>query len=445
MNAFLTPGLQKIYVPCGTKFGKSISGSTCMAKAALKKRGGVWRWIAPQYSQAMIGADYFRKILPPSPHSEFKEAKMRHLLPYLDSRIEYWHAKNPIALEGEGTSGSIYDEAAKIIFDAVTSNRTTHTRTRGPEMFISTPFGKNWFYRESQEAKAKMLWALKKGKVPTHAYISARTIDNPFIDPQVVIDAKETMPDRLFRQYYLAEFVDDGQVFIGFKDCIQGPSLDLYGAAQFWMAPECEKDEVLISIDWAKKEDFTVFGAFKCDAPGIPRMVGLQRFQGIGYVQQLKELYNFGKKFKNVRIIYHDKTGVGEALDDMLGQLPFAFEGITFTAKSKAHMVNELMVAFQKKELGLPNWPEMLKELESYEVTTNELGNFRYTAPSGQHDDIVSMLMMAQHGLQDYGASFELDFLEDLPKKQKQNVQSWYNDIIEEDDDNPATHLFNLR
>jgi hypothetical protein len=432
MSAFQIPTIRKIYVACGTKYGKSLSAATCLSHAAMNRPGTKWRWMAPIYEQAKVGMSYFRKMLPPSPHSEFKDVAMRVELPYLDTEIQFWHCKNPISLEGAGINGNIFDEAAKCPYDAVAAAQTTVTFTGGPQGYFSTPFGKNWFYRECMEAREHMLWAKKKGVLPERIFLTARTIDNPFVDPIIIAEAKRSLPDRLFRQYYMAEFMDDGSVFIGFRECIQGPEILADGAVQHWITPNAKELGVFLGIDWAKKEDYTVITALSM-VDGKPQMVGFMRFHGIGYVEALKELYKFIKKFKNVINIKHDRTGVGEAIDDMMAQLSVPFDGVIFTSASKAAMVNQLMMAFETRAIVLCNWADLIMELETYTVITNELGNARYSAPSGMHDDIVSSLMLANMAAQEYSQDFRLNFLEDLPDK-KMTVENWYKDLADEDD-----------
>ena len=427
MTAFQIPGLRKIYVACGTKYGKSLSASVNQSQAALARPGTTWRWIAPIYEQARVGMGYFKKLLPPKPHTDFKAGAMRIHLPQIETEIQFWHCKHPESLEGAGIHGNIFDEAAKCPYDAVAAAQTTVTFTKGPQGYFSTPLGKNWFFRECMEAEEHMKWALSKGKDPERIFIRARTIDNPFIDPKIVMEAQRDLPDRLFRQYYLAEFVDDGMVFVGFRDCVKGPTIETYGAVQYWFKEGAENFDVFIGIDWAKKEDYTVFTALHLEN-GRPKMAGFMRFQGIGYVEALKELYKFLQKFKNTVVIKHDRTGVGEAIDDMMAQLTVPFEGVVFTNASKAAMVNQLIMACETKEIELCNWPELIKEMESFSVVTNELGTARYNAPSGMHDDIVASLMLANTAAQEYASEFKLHFLEDLPNT-KMSVDKWYNDL----------------
>lgn len=431
MNAFQIPGLKKIYVACGTKYGKSLSASVCQSQAGLSMPGTKWRWIAPIYEQAKVGMDYFRKLLPGEPHSLFKDNAMRIELPYAGTEFQFWHCKNPYSLEGAGIHGNIFDEAAKCPYAAVAAAQTTVTFTQGPQGYFSTPLGKNWFYKECMEAKEHMRWSLANGRQPERIFLTAPTTENPGISKAIIENARRSLPDRLFRQYYLAEFVDDGSVFLGFRECIRGDKLDVFGATQHWVAPDASSLDVFFGIDWAKKEDYTVITALTV-AQGKPQLVGFLRFQGIGYVEALKQLYQFVKKFRKVINIKHDRTGVGEAIDDMMGQLTVPFEGVIFTNASKSAMVNQLMMAFETKEIILPDWPEMISELESYSVITNELGHARYSAPSGLHDDIVSSLMLGYCAAVEYSSEFKLHFLEELPTT-KLTVEQWYKDLADED------------
>ena len=246
MQAFRMGGLKEIYIACGTKFGKSIAASVSMAMAAAERPGTKWRWIAPIYEQAKIGMDYFRPILPPKPHTEIQKSTMRIELPMIGTEIKFWHTKDPVSLEGAGIHGNIHDEAAKQPYEAVVSARTTTTFTRGPSMYISTPFGKNWFYNGCMEAKEQMEWELRNERAPTKIFLTARTEDNPFVGKDIIEQARKDLPKRMFDQYYNAEFLDDGSVFTGVRDCLYGEELDLHGSFQSAAVKEAKQLEVVV-------------------------------------------------------------------------------------------------------------------------------------------------------------------------------------------------------
>lgn len=444
MECFLTPHLQEMWVPCGTKFGKSLGGSTAVGAGMWVKKGKIWRWIAPIYTQSKIGKRYLEKLLPPETFTPKNAEPPTVTINSTGSYVEYWHAKNPESLEGEGvTGGNVFDEYAKMPEAIYESASTTITQTRAPGLFLSTPKGKNHFYARCMDAKERMEWAIKKGEPPTHVFITAKTEDNPYVPKESIEDARRRLPDRLFRQYYLAEFIDDAAVFVGFRACVEDHEpleVDHYGK-QFWLDDNPQERKVVIGADWGKMNDYTVFTAIDYEHK-YRRVCGFQRFNGVSYVQAVRELYHFAKNFKQCGLLNHDITGVGQAIDDMVAQVNLPTQGITFTNKSKSEMVNQLILAFQKKEISLPYWQEMIRELDAYEVVTTALGNYRYAAPegSGIHDDIVSSLMLAWSAALEYSGDFSIRFLEDLPEeKGKLTLNKWYSDLIVDENDSPFT------
>ena len=71
-------------------------------------------------------------------------------------------------------------------------------------LFISTPKGKNFFY-----------YQFLKGNTGSNKYKSFEFVssDNPHSNPDIIQMAKESLPEVLFRQEYLAHFVDNSAVF----------------------------------------------------------------------------------------------------------------------------------------------------------------------------------------------------------------------------------------
>jgi hypothetical protein len=433
MRAFLQPGLREVFVACGTKYGKSLSASTALTNGVIKKRGGTFRWLAPIYRQTNIGMGYFKNIAPPPPHTEIIQSKMLMRFPELKSEIEFWHTQRPVDLEGAAVQGQVGDEAAKMPFDAYVAANTTTTFTKALSMWISTPYGKGWFYKKYMEAKDHMEWSLARGKTPIKIAIHAPTSANPLIDPAIIEQARQNLPDRMFRQYYLAEFLDDGAVFVNFRNCVQGRELYFEGDMMQWFHHEASTQEVVIGVDWAKHTDYSVFVAIAPNS-NPRRVVGFMRFHGLSYTLAIKELYHFTKKFGSIGLIVHDKTGVGEAIDDMLAPIPLPFKGLTFTNPLKSNLVNTLGMAFEKQEIEIPNWPELLKELDTFEVVINKLGTTVYNASQGNHDDIIIALALANKAATEYAGEFDIKYLEEL-ENIASPIDKYYSDMIDDDED----------
>lgn len=432
MQAFMTPGIEEIWVACGTKWGKTVSASTALATAAIQKPRATLRWCAPIYVQCKIGFNYVRTILPPPPHVKLNNSGLTISIPEMDSMIQFYHTQNPVSLEGYGIAGYVFDEAAKMKEDAYGSAKTTVTMTLGPMVFISTPYGKNWFYRRCMDAKEEMMRARHEGRMPKKIFITAPTGDNPHVPRESIEAAKRSMSARLFRQFYLASFEDEGSVFTEYRQCVYTPELDIYGDDQFWMADNAKALDVVIGADWAKTNDYCVFTAIDVESRQV---VGVQRFHKQPYTEAIRRLIKFTRKFKSVLACYHDKTGVGMAIDDQLAYTNLNYVGITFTNASKAEMVNRLMTAFEQRSILIPQWPTLLYELEAFEVQSSQIGLLRYAAAGGAHDDTVCSLLLAHAALLDYSErQTDLDYLEDLKPQALSELEQLYQGHDDDDD-----------
>ncbi len=415
------PDIKEMYIACGTKFGKTLSASIAMSSYLWKNRNQNSIWVAPLYSQSKIGFNYCKRLLPSSlVKSQNSELKLM----FDNSEVRFFHGGNPDSLEGHANHTIIFDEASKIKEEAYSSAKTTRTRTDGKMAFFSTPNGKNWFFKKCMEAKEEMNRAIFENRVPTKIFLHARTEDNPFIKKQVIEQARKDLPDRLFRQYYLAEFVDDGNVFQNYLNCFYTEPIQMYGDNQLWTHSDAKTANVVIGADWAKIADYTVFIAFDIKTN---RVIGFNRFHKVTYTEAIRKLKSFCELFGEIEIVYHDKTGVGQAIDDSLAYLEFPCQGITFTAKWKNDIVSRLMSAFETEFIKIPNWNVLISELETYEVTTNKIGNMSYNAASGCHDDTVSALLLAYKGL--------LEFCENDKLGENNSIDFYRNIYPEEDDD----------
>ena len=71
-------------------------------------------------------------------------------------------------------------------------------------------------------------------------------------------------------------------------------------------------------------------------------------------------------------------------------QVPFAAEVVA--GKRVAMLI-------EQREITFPEIPELLNELNLFEVEQTKAGNMRYNAPEGYHDDIVISMALAVDGL----------------------------------------------
>lgn len=440
ISAFVDPQYEEVWISCGTKWGKTTGAASAFAAVVPLVPGSLWRWVAPIFTQAKIGFNYCRKMMPPEPYCSINRSQLPMItVNSIDARIEFWHGQNAESLEGEAVFGYVFDEAAKMSESVYDSAHTTTTVTRGPKVAISTPKGKNWFYRKCMEADEEYKSAIKYGRQPKKIFITAPSTDNPAVTPDAIAQAKHSLPDRLFRQYYLAEFVDDGETFSNYKQCIYGDEIKTSGARQIWFNEEKKKDgliraKVVVGADWAKKRDFTVITAWDYSEH---KMIGFLRFQDVNYFEAIKQLIWFCRHFEKVDMVYHDKTGLGEVIDDMLDKTSLPYEGVVFSNASKSQMVNSFILAYEQGIPRVPRWSDMIKEHDSYEVTTSDSGLMKFSAPEGMHDDIVSSMILGWKGVLEYSDhEMSVKTVENLGSKSELlTVADWYKELEQQHDE----------
>jgi hypothetical protein len=440
---FVVPkGPQELWLACGTKFGKTFSVSAAMSRAFPTGRAEVSRWVAPIYRQTKIGYKYLEKMLPGKPFVTYNKADMEVAIPSRDNTLQLWHGQHPEDLEGEGVKRQANDECAKMKEQVYESSRTTWTRTGARRINLSTPRGRNFFYKGCMRAIKEEKAAAREGRMPTMIFRSARTEDNPYIPKESIEQARKLMPQRLFDQYYLAKFVDGASTFPPLmidENMTGGRPYQQTSDRQQWVMSDSKDRTVVMGADWAKRGDYTVFIAI--DPSIFPfRMVGFLKLpQGTRYRQQIIDLARWMKSFKRVDTVWHDRTGVGDAIDELLDAIPgLNYKGIVFSNSSKATMVNDLIVGIEQKEMLFPWWEDLQQEFEAYEVQATELGILKYNAAEGSHDDIVCSTLLAFSAAKQYAPhDFEVDFVEELPDLEfaKTELEEYLEDQLDYDYD----------
>jgi len=443
MESFIDPGGPiEVYVACGTKLGKTLGCSVALAAAMPTSPATNWRWLAPYYSQSVIGYDNLKAILPGA-FTRARRSSMEIEIPSIRTSCKFIHGQNPELIEGHQIHGWVLDEAAKIKEEIYYSCRTTVTRTRssgmGRMLVPSTPLGRNWFYKNCMEARDEMQLAKLNNRKPRSLFLTAPTSENPFIAPSVIEAARLRLPDRLFRQYYLAEFLEESSVFTGVTECLFGIEFSMSsGKHSAWFDRAAEKCSVVIGADWARGKttsaDSTVFTAINYECSPC-RVVGILKLRGLNYTDQIAHLVRFSRKFKDCFRVMHDKTGVGVAIDDQMELTGLVYEGKTFTLQSKSEMVCGLITAIEQQRLEIPHCADLIEELDAFEMDVTPQGHMKFAAAQGNHDDMVCSLMLAWTLARRY-ADTDVEFrsLDDI-KANKTPIASYYDDVLSDEDD----------
>ena len=231
-------------VTAGRRGGKSELGAMWVgAKArdeALKGNEGVIWVVLPTSTELGTIWRKFKHIIPEDWITDKSGTEKRpDFLKIGDIIIQFRSADRPDRLVAEGLRAVWLDEAGIMLRDNdiwAEYVRPTLIDYKAPALISGTPKGKNKFFElfsrgqdDQQEKDASFHWT---------------SFANPYVPADEIEDIANDMPERIYNQEILAEFLDDtASVFRGVDDAVVGYS---------------DAETVAVGVDLAKAEDYTV-------------------------------------------------------------------------------------------------------------------------------------------------------------------------------------------
>lgn len=367
-------------IACGRRFGKTILGTNRLIQAALDGRPA--GWFAPTYKYLTdVWRDVTRILKPVTRVASKQELRLEVIT---GGVIEFWSLEDKDAGRGRKYARAIIDEAAKVkelgdIFNEAI--RPTLSDLRGDCDFLSTPKGMNFFWQ-----------CFARGSDTNESEWTAwckPTLHNPYIDPLEIEAARVQLPERVFRQEYLAEFIEDaGGVFRRVREAIDVGRVGHDGPRP--------GDYYSIGVDLARVEDFTVITVLD----GYGRQVYHERFNLISWERQIDAIQRVSARYPGRVVI--DSTGVGDPICEALRRNGVDLITYQFTNQSKQVAIDRLALLLEQSRLRLMDLPTQTNELLAFEYELTPSRNVRMSAPEGMHDDCVIALSLAAWGLERY-------------------------------------------
>ena len=284
--------------------------------------------------------------------------------------------ENIDSARGEWFHVIVNDEAAKFReesrFDVV---EPLVADSDGDIIDISTPRGRNWFWREAMRADGQH-----------SAFFHAPTSDNPNPNIRKAAElAKERMSDRSYRQEWLAEFIEEGGGV--YRYVREAASMEQHTGP-------IEGHQYIAGIDWALSHDFTALAIVDATTQ---QHVYIDRFNGVDYSMQRQRIAAVCQQF-GVSFIQSEANAMGKPNNDELRKMGLPVWDFTTTNATKAQLVETLASSFERRAIQIVNNATLIGELESYESDRTPSGMTKYSAPDGMHDDMAMALMLAWQG-----------------------------------------------
>ena len=372
-------------IAAGRRFGKTFMCGALAVNAAV--HGNRVAWVVPTYKNARPAWRWIEQYLGPLLGKETQGTVRvnRSTLSAEFSRedgggsINVYSADNDVSIRGEAFHLIIVDEAARVSEQTWTDVLLpTLADYGGQAILISTPMGRNWFWREHERGRAQMDREI--------AAFSAPTTDNPSPSiRQAAALAEERMPERVYRQEWLAEFLEESGVFRKVREAV--------GAAV--QQTPVEGHRYAIGADWGKLSDFSVFCVIDTTTREVCRV---ERMNRIDYALQTGRLQALAQTF-SPDAIYAELNSIGVPIIEQLQRMGLPVQPFQTTNASKAQAIDALSLAFERGELRIPDDPTLIGELLAFQAERLPSGLFRYSAPEGLHDDCVMSLALAYQAL----------------------------------------------
>lgn len=339
------------------------------------RQHGRCAWVVPTYKNGRSLWRWVASVCAPLAQAGYMSISKseRVITTHAGGFFSIYSAENIDAIRSESFNVVIGDEAARISGegwqDAV---RPTLADADGDEILISTPKGKNWFYNEYQ-----------MGVRGEHGYMSwtAPTNNNPSTNIRKAFDlARLRVPERTFRQEWLAEFVDDGALF-----------RNVYELST--LKPQEPEAGVMyvIGVDWGRVSDATVFSVINTKTS---EQAFMDRMTDTDYATQRLRLQALSKKYNNA-VVLAESNSIGQPNIEALQNMGVPVRGFMTTNQTKSQIIQALEIAFENKTIRLLDNEIQKAELSSYESERLPSGLVRYNAPDGMHDDTVMALALA--------------------------------------------------
>jgi hypothetical protein len=352
---------------CGRRFGKTMLGIDLIIDKVLD--GYPVSWFSPTYKML---AEVWKEIVETTKPLQTRVAKQEHRVELITGGvIDCWSLDAADSVRGRKYARVIVDEAAMVpnLYDSwQAAIRPTMTDYVGSDAFmLSTPKGVDFFFDCFSRGVDDQQSDWKAWQKPTS--------ENPYIDPAEIEAARRELPEQIFRQEYLAEFLQNsGAVFRNIDACLRADS------------GQHQSHRLFAGVDWGQKHDFTVISVL---CATCRQEVELDRFNKIEWAFQRARLKAIVERW-GVQSVMVETNSIGSPNLEALQREGMSVRGFETTGSTKPPLIQSLALALEREECRFLPDPVGRVELLSYESRINSTtGRVSYSAPDGGHDDTV--------------------------------------------------------
>lgn len=379
IQACLSPQIKYVIGCFGRQAGKSFTAMNLLLKWSLEDNGSVGMWVSPVYSQAKKVFTELTTIISGTGLTKSINKSELTITLINGSVIYFRSGEREDTLRGYTLEYLVIDEAAYIKDNVWTEVLRPTVLVKGKKvLFISTPKRRNWFYNLAMRGN--------NDEYPQYKTFYATSFDTPYITQEELIEAKLSLPENIYRQEILAEFIEDGgEVFSNLKlNCVlkNYPNIDT-------------SKKYYAGLDFGRQNDYTVLTILNSDG----EMVDFYRERQKSWDIIISEVITKLRKWKPV--CFAEVNSIGDVLYEQIRKQYTALQPFITNSDSKQNLIEDLIMSLNEEKLKLPS-PELNTDLyKELSVFTYEYSprsrKVRYGAPNGFHDDCVISLALSYH------------------------------------------------
>lgn len=375
-------GIKRLFWVAHRRSGKDKTIFANLPKKMME-RVGTYYYFLPTYAQAKkviwTGADKSGfKFLDHFPKEIVKNINQSDMIIELinGSILQMVGADNIDRIVGTNPIGVVFSEYSLMKQDVWNFISPILRENEGWAIFIMTPRGTNHAWDLMNTIKTDPKWFVQTLTVEDTKALSREDLE----------EAKNEMPQDLFKQEYYCVFIDNGLGFFRRVD------------ENTYKWEEYQPKELAmyqLGVDLAKYNDFTVISPFNLNDFHLQKQ---DSFNQMDYNLQKARIENAYLRYNRGRIVI-DSTGVGEPIFDDLNGRGMNIEPFRFNRTSRTDLLVNLQILLEQDKIKIPNDDVLLHELKSMTYELSDTGRTIIKVPDGKHDDRVMSLALAVWGI----------------------------------------------
>ena len=375
------PEVKYVVLTTGRQWGKTLLAENLILKWSVEKRRSVNMWVSPVYSQSKKAFEDIVDALRDTPILKSYNKTDFNIELINGSKILFRSAERYDNLRGNTLDTLVVDEAAFVRDEVWNTILKPTVLVKGKKvLFISTPKGKNYLYE-----------LYLRGLDPEQKqYITLRgtSYDTPFITKEEVDEAKSSLPEDIFKQEILGEFVDNGgEVFGDIRNYLTTP---------IWDKPQ-QGEKYFAGLDFGRQNDYTVLTIF--NSSGRIVMMYRERLKPWGeIISDITKLLIEYNAFCVVEV-----NSIGDVLYEQLQKGYKNLHPFVTTNSSKQNIIEDIIYGLNERQITIPTetlFPPLTNELKIFTFTYSpKTRKVTYGAVTGGHDDTIMSMALGYSSL----------------------------------------------